>query len=253
MDNYLKSQTLSDSEINEMIHIRRELHANPELGFEEFETSRLVAEKLSEFGYKVIKGVGKTGVIGLLKEKSEGKTLMLRADMDALPMQELNQVEYKSKNDGVMHSCGHDGHTAILLMVAKKLMEMKDKISGQVKIVFQPAEEGLNGAQHMVDDGVMENPKVDNAIGLHIFTELETGKVAVTDGGVMAGVDEFHLKITGKGGHGASPHETIDPIVIGANIVNMIRLFMALILFCITLFITTGQLIPIEFPLEAWG
>jgi amidohydrolase len=229
MIKYLKKQTLTDADIKELIASRRHLHAHPELGYQEFETSKLVAQKLREFGYDVKEGVGKTGVVGILKGSSnadvvnKGKTLMIRADMDALSLQELNDCEYKSKNQGVMHACGHDGHTAIELMLAKKLVELKDKINGTVKCIFQPAEEGLNGANAMDDDGVMENPKVDNAIGLHLFTDLPIGKVAVTDGGVMASVDEFHLKIIGKGGHGASPHMANDPIVITANIINAMQ------------------------------
>lgn len=228
MNKYLKNQILTQSEIDEMIKMRRYFHSNPELGFKEFNSSKVIAKKLKELGYEVTEGIGKTGVIGLLKNKNDpsvnGKTLMLRADMDALPIQELNDIEYKSKVDGVMHACGHDGHMAILLTVSKKLMEIKDKIKGQVKVVFQPAEEGLNGALHMVNDGVLENPKVDNAIGLHVFsTVVEIGEIGIAEGGIMAGVGEFKLIIKGKGGHGALPDETKDPIVISANIITTMQ------------------------------
>ncbi len=217
----INNPVLTNEDIKEMIRIRRHLHQYPEIGYKEFETSKFIVQKLKEYGYTNIKeNVGGTGVVALLKEKTEGKVLLIRSDMDALPLQELNDVEYKSKVDGMMHACGHDGHMSILLTVAKKLMFMKDKINGQVKIIFQPAEEGLGGANAMVRDGVLTNPKVDNAIGLHIFTDLESGKVGVSSGPVMATVNEFHLKIRGKGGHGASPQTATDPIIVSANIIN---------------------------------
>ncbi len=220
MNKYLQCQTLSEDEVNELIKTRRYLHAHPEIGYHEYKTAKYVADKLKEMGYIVKEGLGKTGVVGLLKEQSDGKTLMLRADMDALALQEMNDIEYKSTINGLMHACGHDGHTANLLMVAKKVMELKPFIKGNVKLVFQPAEEGLNGALAVVNDGVLENPKVDVAIGLHIFSYFYTGKVAVTEGGVMAGVDEFYIKIIGKGGHGAMPNFSNDPIIVAANIIN---------------------------------
>ncbi len=220
MNKYVKNPTISEEDFKEMVETRRYLHRHPELGYKEYNTSKLVAERLRKLGYTIKEGVGKTGVVGLLKEKTEGKVLLLRADMDALPLQELNNIDYKSENDGLMHACGHDAHVATLLTVAKKLMEMKDSIHGQIKLIFQPAEEGLNGAESMLKDGVMDNPKVDNAIGLHIFTNFEVGLIAATKGPVMAAVDEFHLTIKGKGGHGASPHEANDPIIIATNIIN---------------------------------
>lgn len=223
MNKYITKQTLTNDEIQRMISYRRQFHKFPEIGYNEHKTSKFVSEKLKELGYKVSQGYGKTGVIGLLNENVEGKTLMLRADMDALNLQELNEIEYKSKHNGIMHACGHDGHIAILLMVAEKLMQIKDNIKGKIKCLFQPAEEGLNGAQAVVKDGALENPKVDNIFGLHIFTNLNIGKVGVSPGCVLAGVDMFDLKIIGKGGHGALPHETIDPIVATANFINTIQ------------------------------
>jgi amidohydrolase len=220
MNKYVKNTSLTEEDFKEMVETRRYLHQHPEFGYEEHETAKFVAHRLRKLGYTVKEGVGKTGVVGLLKEKTEGKVLLIRADMDALPLQELNDVEYKSQNDGYMHACGHDAHVAILLTVAKKLVDMRGVIPGQIKLIFQPAEEGLNGAEAMVADGVMEDPAVDNAVGLHIFTNFEVGLVAATSGSVMAAVDEFHLKIKGKGGHGASPHEANDPIVISSNIIN---------------------------------
>ncbi len=223
MNKYIKKQTLSDSEIQRMIEYRRQFHKHPEIGYKEHKTSKFVSEKLKELGYKVSEGYGKTGVIGLLNENVEGKTLMLRADMDALALQELNDVEYKSQNDGVMHACGHDAHVSILLMVAEQLTKIKDKIKGKVKCLFQPAEEGLNGAKAVVKDGALENPKVDNVFGLHVFTNMDIGTVGVSSGCIMGGVDMFDLKIIGKGGHGALPHETIDPIVATANLISSMQ------------------------------
>ena len=220
MNKYVKNPSLTEEDFKEMVETRRYLHQHPEYGYEEHETAKFVAKRLRNLGYIVKEGVGKTGVVGLLKEKTEGKVLLIRADMDALPLQELNEVEYKSQKDGYMHACGHDAHVAILLTIAKKLSGMREEIPGQIKLIFQPAEEGLNGAEAMVADGVMKDPPVDNAVGLHIFTNFEVGLVAATSGSVMAAVDEFHLKIKGKGGHGASPHEAIDPIVVASNIIN---------------------------------
>jgi amidohydrolase len=159
----------------------------------------------------------------MLTGKSNGKTLMLRADMDCLPVQEENDAPYKSVHDGRMHACGHDGHTAILMAVAEQLQAKQQTLKGITKLVFQPAEEGGNGAERMIQDGVLANPRVDAAFGLHLWNDRPVGKVALNPGPLMAGVDSFDLTIHGKGGHGAAPHQTIDPIVAAAQVINNLQ------------------------------
>ncbi|NHJ86161.1 MAG: amidohydrolase [Asgard group archaeon] len=194
---------------------------HPELGFEEIETSKLVAKKLSELGIEIQTGVAKTGVIGIIRGSNKsGKTIGIRADMDALALQEENDVPYKSKIDGKMHACGHDAHTAILIGVAKILVKLKDKINGNIKLFFQPAEEGLGGAKPMVKENALENPTVSAAIALHVDDETNVGTIRIKDGNLTASCDEFWIDIEGKGGHAAYPHDTIDPIVIGSSIVT---------------------------------
>lgn len=205
----------------EIVALRRRIHENPELSFKEFETAELAAEKLAELGYKVKKKVGKTGVTG---ELGEGMAIGIRADMDALPIKESNPVSYKSKNEGVMHACGHDAHVSIALHAAKLLKEKPPK--GKIRMLMQPAEEygdeeGVSGAVRMIEDGALDN--LSAVIGLHMDASLPTGKVGILDGPVMAAVDEFSLKIKGKGGHGAYPETTIDAIVIGAQVVSAIQ------------------------------
>lgn len=202
----------------ELVAIRRDIHSHPETGLNEIRTAALVAKKLGELGLEVKTEVGVTGVIGILKGKYPGKTVLLRADMDCLEMQELNDVVYKSKYDGKMHACGHDSHTTWLLGAAMILAPLKDEIHGNVKFVFQPAEEGLGGAERMIQAGAMEDPKVDIAIGAHVWPLIEAGKIGVKVGSMMAAPDLFKLTITGKGGHGAEPHNTIDPIAIGCQV-----------------------------------
>jgi len=214
--------TLKEEEKREIIEWRRDFHAHPELAYQEVRTSEIVAKRLSLFGYPVQIKVGGTGVVGLLKGGEGGKTLLVRSDMDALPVREENEVEYQSKNDGVMHACGHDGHMAILLMTAKKMREEKN-LKGTVKFVFQPAEEGGNGASKMIEEGVLENPKVDACLGLHLWNNLPVGKVAVTPGPILAAVDDFELMIIGKGGHGAMPEATVDPIVTSSQIITSLQ------------------------------
>ena len=211
------------NELNdELINLRRDFHKHPELGFEEFRTAEIVADYLRNCGIEVTENVAKTGVVGLLKGDKPGKTLMLRADMDALPIQEKNEVEYKSVNEGVMHACGHDGHTAMLLVAAKILSQNTDKLHGNVKFVFQPNEESA-GARQMIDEGVLENPKVDGAFGIHLWSPIESGKIAISHGAVMGGLYEFELKITGQGGHTSAPHTAIDPIVTASNIIQSVQ------------------------------
>jgi len=209
---------------HELIDLRRDFHMYPELGFQEFRTSKIVGDYLENLGLEVIRGVGGTGIVGLLRGKGKGETVMLRADMDALPIQELNDVSYKSQSDGVMHACGHDGHIAMLLIAAKILIKHKDHIKGNVKFVFQPCEETIpSGAKAMIDDGVLENPNVDAVFGIHLLSSIRTGIIGVREGAMMAAGDKFIVKIMGQGGHGAFPHLTIDPIVISSYIVQALQ------------------------------
>jgi amidohydrolase len=199
---------------------RRHLHQHPEIGFHEFETAKFVAERLRALGFdEVHTGVAKTGVIGILRGGKPGKVVALRADMDALPIEEENDVEYRSQNPGAMHACGHDAHVSMMLGAARVLASKRDELPGTVKILFQPAEEGLGGAEAMVAAGALENPRPDAIFGLHIWNETPLGVVQVRDGIAMVASDGFKLKIIGKGGHGAIPQAAIDPIAVGSEIV----------------------------------
>ena len=204
----------------EFIEVRRHLHAHPELSYEEYETSKFIQQKLKEFGIPFeIKAT--TGIVGLIKGKNPAKRIIaLRGDMDALPIQEENNVPYKSKKDGLMHACGHDVHTTCLLGAAKILNELKDKWEGTVKLIFQPGEEkNPGGASLMIKDGVLENPRPAAIFGLHVHTGLEVGKTSFREGKVMASADELYFTIKGKGGHAASPHVCIDPILIASHLI----------------------------------
>ncbi|MCO5222673.1 MAG: M20 family metallopeptidase [Thermomicrobiales bacterium] len=203
---------------------RRHLHQHPELAFQEFETAAFIAERLDALGLEDIKtGVGKTGVTGLIRgtgTSGSGKVLMLRADMDALPILEENEVDYVSQNPGVMHACGHDSHVSMLLGTTKVLMDRRGDFDGTVKILFQPAEEGGGGATAMRADGALEHPTVDAAMGLHIWQDVPCGDVWVRPGTAMVGVTGFTITVYGTGGHGARPAKCIDPIVVGSSIVS---------------------------------
>ncbi|MFZ5904168.1 MAG: M20 metallopeptidase family protein [Chloroflexota bacterium] len=208
--------------------LRRDFHMHPELGFREIRTGGIVARELEALGLEVTKGVGKTGVVGLLEGAKPGPVLLLRFDMDALPITEETGAEYASQTPGVMHACGHDGHTAIGLTVAKILHAHRAELAGTVKFVFQPAEEGLcgeevGGAEMMMRDGVLENPKPDLALALHLWNEKPLGWLGVAGGPVMAGAEQFTIKITGRGGHGAVPNLTVDPVVAAAHIVTALQ------------------------------
>jgi amidohydrolase len=206
--------------VEQLITDRRDLHQHPELGFQEFRTSKIIAERLRELGYDVTEGVAQTGVLGVIPPKDGGKLAMLRFDMDALPVEEQNQVEYVSLEAGKMHACGHDGHVAIGLGVAAALMENRAALGdGGVKLLFQPAEEGGGGAQRMVEAGAMENPRPDVSLGMHIWADLPLGVANVRSGPIMASADEFNVTITGKGGHGAQPQATIDAVLVAAQMV----------------------------------
>ncbi len=207
---------------DELIHIRRDLHMHPELGFEEFRTADIIEQYLRELGLDPKRLAG-TGVVatmaGTAMGASDGPTLMLRADIDALPIQEENNVPYRSLTNGVMHACGHDAHTAILLIAAKVLARYRERVRGKIKFLFQPNEE-VAGAEIMVEKGALENPKVDAAMGIHIWTPLLSGQIGVTEGGVMASMDVFHIVIKGKGGHTGYPDSAIDPIICAANLIE---------------------------------
>ena len=209
--------------LKHMMNLRETIHMYPEDGFKEFKTSEIITEELEKLGIKVQKNIAKTGVVGLIEGKYPGKTVLLRADMDALKIQEQADVEYKSKIDGMMHACGHDGHVAGLLGAAMILNELKDNLHGNVKLVFQPAEEREGGALPMIEEGVLENPKVDAAFGAHLWGYLKEGEVHLKEGPMMAAPDLFNIKVIGKGGHGALPQESIDPIVITCQIVNALQ------------------------------
>lgn len=202
---------------DEIIEWRRYLHQYPELGFDEKNSSSFVFEKLKSWGIET-KKCAITGVVGLIKGKP-GKTIALRADLDALPIKEMTLLPYSSKNPGKMHACGHDGHTAIVLGAAKVLSQLKDKLTGNIKLIFQPAEEGPGGAEPMIKEGVLTNPAVDAIVGLHIRTSLPSGKIGIKSGKLMAAPDEFKIRVIGKGTHAAHPDQGIDPIIIASQIV----------------------------------
>lgn len=202
---------------DEMIALRQCIHAHPELGFEEFATSELVAEHLTEWGFQVSKGVGKTGVVATLKN-GEGRSLGLRADMDALPIQETSGLSYASRIDGVMHACGHDGHTAMLLAAGKYLARSRT-FNGTLHLIFQPAEEGLGGARKMLEDGLFERFPCDAIFAMHNVPGHPTGHLGFYSGPFMASADTVNITIIGNGGHGAVPHKAIDPVVVCSSIV----------------------------------
>lgn len=207
----------------EMVARRRDLHRHPEIAFQETRTAGIVATVLADLGLEVRTGVGKTGVVGLLEGDHDGPTLLIRADMDALPIQEENRTEYVSETLGVMHACGHDAHTSIGLAVAQVLTRHRSEMRGRVKFVFQPAEEIGAGAAAMIDEGVLENPRPDYSIGLHVWNEMPVGMVGVTPGPTMSAADIWKCVITGYGGHGAAPHKTRDPIIAAAQLVSALQ------------------------------
>jgi len=209
----------------EMTEWRRDIHAHPETAFEEHRTSAMVAEKLKAFGMEVHSGLAGTGVVGTLSS-GEGPTIGLRADMDALHIHEANQINYKSVNDGKMHACGHDGHTTMLLGAAKYLSETK-KFSGTVRFIFQPAEENEGGGRRMVEDGLFDKFPVEAVYGLHNWPGLPLGMMAMRAGPMMAAYDRFDITINGRGAHAAMPHQGIDPIVIGAQVVTALQSIVA--------------------------
>ena len=219
---HLKSEI--DERVPDLVAMRRDLHEHPELAFEEIRTSGIVAQRLRSLGLEVQTGIAKTGVVGLLRGEASGenaKTIAIRADMDALPIYEMNDIDYRSQVDGKMHACGHDGHTSILLTVADILSKRRTELTGNIKFLFQPAEEQIGGAEPMVAEGALRG--VDGIIGLHLISNHPLGMVGVRAGTVFASADRFVLTVHGKGGHAAMPEGAVDPIVISANIINTLQ------------------------------
>lgn len=218
------SKPMIEAPHEELVRYRRHFHAHPELSMQEHATAAFIERELRECEFDEIRtGIGQTGILATLKGVKAGPVTLLRADMDALPMQEAAQPEYRSTVDGVMHSCGHDGHMAILLAAARALSKMREQIPGTLVFCFQPGEEGFAGNQLMIDDGALENPHVDRTFALHLYSGLEAGKIGVRDGAFFASSDRFELVLNGKGGHGAMPHTSHDPIVAAAQLVTMFQ------------------------------
>ncbi len=205
----------------EIVEIRQRIHALPELAFEEHETAGLIGSFLAGAGIEYKSGIAKTGIVGMIRGKTPGKKVIaLRADMDALPINELNDVPYKSKIAGKMHACGHDVHSACLLGAAKILKTIANEFQGTVKFIFQPSEEKYpGGAKVMIEEGVLQNPSVDFIFGQHVYPDLDAGKIGLRSGKYMASTDEIFITIKGKGGHGATPHKNIDPVLIASHII----------------------------------
>jgi amidohydrolase len=207
---------------DELIALRRDFHRHPELGFEEFRTAAVVESYLKDLGLSPQRVAG-TGVVATLAGARPGPVLMLRADMDALPVTEENDADYASQNPGVMHACGHDAHMAMLLVAAKVLCRNRDAIAGTIKFVFQPNEE-IAGALRMVEEGVLETPKVDAVMGVHVWTPVPAGKIGITPGPVMGGLDVFKMTIFGKGGHTGVPEDAVDPVLAAANLIQTVQM-----------------------------
>jgi len=207
----------------QLVAWRRDFHMHPELGFQERRSAGIIASRLGELGYHVQAGVAHTGVVGLLDGQWPGPVVMVRFDMDALPITEENKTEYVSRNQGVMHACGHDAHMAIGLGIATLMAQRRDEMAGTLKLVFQPAEEGDNGAEVMMKEGVLENPRPDVVLATHVWNDLPLGTIGVTPGAVMAAGEKLTCIVRGKGGHGAMPHQTVDPIVATAQIVTALQ------------------------------
>jgi len=216
-------KTEAEALSEQLVAWRRDFHIHPELGFQEHRSAKIIAERLGELGYQVQTGVANTGVVGLLEGQQPGPVVMVRFDMDALPITEENETDYVSQDPGKMHACGHDAHMAMGLGVATLAARHQEKMNGLLKLVFQPGEEGMNGAEVMVEEGVLENPSPDIFLSAHIWNDNPVGTVDVTPGAVMAAAEKWSCTIRGKGGHGAQPHRTVDPIVATAQIVTALQ------------------------------
>jgi len=208
---------------DELIELRRDFHMYPELGFQELRTSEKIVRYLKGLGLNVREHIAHTGVIAILEGSKEGKTVMLRSDMDALPIEEQNNVPYRSRNKGVMHACGHDGHMAMLLVAAKILSRHRQEIPGKIMFLFQPNEE-VTGARQMIEEGALDDPHPDGAFAIHLWTPIEHGKMGISAGPVMAALDEFKVKINGKGGHTGAPHTAIDPVLTAADFIQSVQM-----------------------------
>ncbi|MGD0612320.1 MAG: amidohydrolase [Anaerolineales bacterium] len=207
--------------------LRRDFHMHPELGFHEVRTAGIVAKQLTALGLEIHTGVAETGVVAILEGKKAGPVILVRADMDALPIIEETGAEYASQNRGVMHACGHDAHTAILLTVAKMLTAHRAELSGTIKLVFQPAEEGLGGAERMIQAGVLDDPKPAVSLGLHVWNEQPLGWIGIANGPAMAGAEIFKVTLYGKGGHAAAPHLSVDPVLAAAETITALQSIVA--------------------------
>ncbi|MFL7792172.1 MAG: M20 family metallopeptidase [Anaerolineae bacterium] len=207
----------------QLVKWRRDFHRHPELGFQEHRSAGLIADRLHTLGYQVQTGIATTGVVGLLEGKQSGPVVMVRFDMDALPITEENETDYTSQNPGLMHACGHDAHMAMGLGVATLMAQQQDKIAGILKLVFQPAEEGGNGAKAMIEEDVLENPHPDIFLATHVWNEMPTGAIDVTPGAIMAAAEKWYCTVQGKGGHGAAPHQAADPVVATAQLVTALQ------------------------------
>ncbi len=203
--------------------LRRDFHRHPELGFKEVRTAGIVARELSQMGLEVSTGIAETGVVALLEGKKPGPVVLLRFDMDALPVLEETGVEYASESQGIMHACGHDGHVAVGMTVARMLNDVRQDLQGTVKFVFQPAEEGLGGAARMIKEGVLAVPVPAHTLALHLWNDLPLGQAAFVPGSMMAGAGFFSIRLTGRGGHGAAPQQTIDPVVAASQLVSALQ------------------------------
>jgi amidohydrolase len=208
---------------DEVVALRRDLHRHPELGFQEHRTAGIVADRLRTLGYEVTTGIGETGVVGRLRGAKPGRTIMLRADMDALPIEEETGHAFRSTLAGKMHACGHDGHVAILLGAAALIADRKDELAGDLCLLFQPAEEGLGGAKAMIEDGVIERFGIERAYGLHLSSKYATGTLGFRAGPMYASSDSIEIEVLGRGGHGSAPHDTIDPILVAAEFVTSVQ------------------------------
>jgi amidohydrolase len=208
---------------DDVVLIRRDLHMHPELGFEEHRTASIVAARLRHLGYEVHEGIGKTGVVGVLRGVRPGRTIMLRADMDALPITEETSHSYRSQFEGVMHACGHDGHVAILLGAAALIADRRDELAGTLCLVFQPAEEGQGGARAMIADGLFERFNIERAYGLHLSSKYACGALGFREGPMYASSDSIEVEVRGVGGHGSAPHDAVDPIYTAANFITALQ------------------------------
>ncbi|MDY7078733.1 MAG: amidohydrolase [Chloroflexota bacterium] len=223
MSNQVDFRAEAEALRERLVAWRRDFHAHPELGFHEYRSAGIIADELHKLGYQVQTGVAHTGVVGLLAGEQPGPVVMARFDMDALPVTEESESEYASQNPGVMHACGHDAHMAMGLGVATLMAQYRNEMLGTLKLVFQPAEEGGNGAEVMVEEGVLKNPRPDVVLATHVWNDKPVGKIDVTPGAVMAAAEKWTCTVWGKGGHGASPHQTVDPVVATAQIVTALQ------------------------------